>query len=837
MKHLLNFAAICAVILTACNPTVEPELNLDGEFIYSCQLPEVENGKTAWVPGDQILIHGEYSADQKIVTLAPADISEDGKTCYVNVEGVTPFEQKAVKSVYYAAYPAEYVSNASQCKESTTYNTTNSILIAGYDKSKTFVLDCISEGFSFTVTGDFDSYDIKGNNDETMGYSSVSTKLTPNAKLYTDKKGAATQTIKGKVVADGTTVNHISFIDQPRFTDGFLLTFYKGETPVKYIYNENYYEIKRAQYISLGDITSSLIDYKSPTANDHKSSIPTAGATDLGAAETANCYIVTKPGVYSFKAVKGNSTTAFTSTIGSVELLWETWGNTETVTPNSVISAVDFEKDQVYFQVAEGYHYGNAVIAVKNDMGAIMWSWHIWLPETEITEDLYNLSRRRSMDRNLGALVAATAEGAVPEAVGLVYQWGRKDPFAGVGDFSSKQAATVAGIERTIENGALSTAQAIKRPTTFASVEGNWNEASSEALWAGSKTMYDPCPPGYRVPYRSEYLPFTNSPADIPGWEYNADKHIFAVGVPQTYYPLSGYLSWDGSYGNVGTGERVWSSRTHDTATKAYNFRISPDGNSVSYGNSGKEKANGYAVRCVVYESTPFENAPGTPVKVSHKSYTVDMKELSGLWLSQDKSFLYGVGDQGEIVKLSFDGKVESVIKRSLDMESITMDPATGDLYLGCEPDVVVKFPAPEYSKYETMFRIAEAKDYGNSGVEGISWYKDNTLLVGTQTGANLWCCQLDGTVLWKRSMRTVAIGQLEIADIHYDPVKDQIWIIDSETQSIYLFNGDATEHLATYKVSFGGNCESVHVDYGNNCVWIADDTEPSKLFKIEMEF
>ena len=117
MKHLLNFAAICAVILTACNPTVEPELNLDGEFIYSCQLPEVENGKTAWVPGDQILIHGEYSADQKIVTLSPADISEDGKTCYVNVEGVTPFEQKAVKSVYYAAY-RRITSSQNYCADS-----------------------------------------------------------------------------------------------------------------------------------------------------------------------------------------------------------------------------------------------------------------------------------------------------------------------------------------------------------------------------------------------------------------------------------------------------------------------------------------------------------------------------------------------------------------------------------------------------------------------------------------------------------------------------------------------------------------------------------------------
>lgn len=836
MKRLFNLAAIITVILTACEPNaLGPDL--DSEFTYSCQLPEVENGKAAWVPGDQFVIHGEYSEDQKTVTLTAADISEDGKTCYVSVEGITPFEQKGVKSLYYIAYPGEYVSNSAHCKENSSFNNTNAILIAGYDKEKTFVLDYITGGLSFTVSGDFDSYEIKGNNDETMGYSSVTSKLSPNAKLYTDKKGAAMGTVKGSVVADGTTLNHISFIDQPKFADGFHLTFFKGETPVKYLYDETLYELTRANYHSLGDITSKLADYKSPTASDHKSSIPTTGAVDLGAAETANCYVVTKPGVYSFKAVKGNSTTGFSSTIGSAEVLWETWGNTETVTANSVIAAVDYEKDQVYFRVDEGYHNGNAVIAVRNDMGAIMWSWHIWLPETEITTDLYNLSRRNSMDRNLGALVAATAEGATPEAVGLVYQWGRKDPFVGVGNFLTKDAATVAGEQRTIENGALTTAQTIKRPTAFASVEGNWNEVQTEELWAGSKTMYDPCPPGYRVPYRTEYLPFTNSPADIPGWEYTPEKYTFAVGKPQTYYPLSGYLSWEGEYANVGTGERVWSSRPHDTATKAYNFRISPDGDSVSYGNSGKEKANGYAVRCVVYESTPFENAPGTPVKLSNKSYTADMKELSGLCLSLDKSFLWGVGDQGEIVKLSFEGKVETVIKRSLDMESVTIDPETGDLYLGCEPDVVVKFPAPEYNKYETVFRIEEAKDYGNSGVEGISWYKDGMILVGTQTGANLWACKLDGTIVWKRSMRTVAIGQLEIADIHYDPVKDQIWIIDSETQSIYLFNGDATEHLATYKVTFGGNCESVHVDYGNSCVWIADDSEPSKLFRIDMEF
>ena len=827
-----------ALLATSCIEQTPIEPDVDNSDKYACALPATEGvGKAAWLPGDQLIIHGETTADQKTVILAPEDISADGKICYVSVDGVAPFEQKNIKSKYYIAYPAELVNNPSQCKESTSFSTSNGLLMAGYDKGTEFIMESLTGGFTFTATGDFDSYKFTGNNEESVGYTSLSAKITPSAKLYADKKGAAVKELSGGVVADGKTVNTICSPDLMSFADGFMLVLYKGDTPVKFFYTEEVFEIARKKFVDLGDITSKLSDYKQPAAGSHVSSIPTSGAENLSAAETANCYVVTKPGVYTFKATKGTSADALPSSIGSVEILWETWNNAQDVTANSVISAVDFEKDQVYFRVAEGYHPGNAVIAARNDMGAIMWSWHIWAPETEITTNLYTLSRRETMDRNLGALVAATAEGAVPEALGMFYQWGRKDPFVGVGDFATKEAAKVSGEKMSLYGGQMSTAKTTKNPTVFADFEGNWNTSPSGNLWGSSKGVHDPCPPGYRIPYRSEYLPFTNSPGEIQGWAYMTDKYMFSVGNPLTYYPLGGYITCAGEYAYVGEGTRVWSSRTHDTASKAYNFRISPDGDGASYGNSGKEKANGYAVRCVVYNSTPFENAPGTPVKGAQTMYTADMKELSGLCLSLDKTFLWGVGDQGEIVKLSFDGKVETVIKRSLDMESVTIDPETGDLYLGCEPDVVVKFLAPEYTKYETMFRIADAKDYGNSGVEGISWYKDGMILVGTQTGANLWACKLDGTIVWKRSMRTVAIGQLEIADIHYDPVKDQIWIIDSETQSIYLFNGEATEHLATYKVSFGGNCESVHVDYGNNCVWIADDTEPSRLFKIDYTF
>lgn len=833
MKRIIVAVLSVMALLPACTEQIEV---VDNSNKHSCTLPTYENGKASWVAGDKLLIHGETTADQKVITLTDSDISADGTTCYVSVEGVTPFEQKTMKSKYYIAYPADLVDNPSKCKESTMFSTTNGILMAGYDKGKEFILESITGGFAFTVTGEFDSYSCTGNNEECMGYTSLTSKITPISKIIAEKRGTALKEIKGSVTGDGSTTNYLCFVEEPSFADGFMLVFYNGSTPVKTFYTEEPYQVAKSKFIDLGDITSKLMDYKSPAAGNHTSTIPTSGAVNLSADETANCYIVTKPGVYTFKATKGTTTEALAS-IGSVEVLWETWGNTEKVTPNSVISAVDFEKDQVYFRVADGYHPGNAVIAAKNDMGAIMWSWHIWAPETEITTDLYNLTRRETMDRNLGALVAADANGATSESVGFFYQWGRKDPFVGVGDFSTGKPATVAGEEMSLYGGQMSSAKTTKNPTVFGNFEGNWNSSAAKDLWSGSKGVNDPCPPGYRVPYRTEYLLFTNSPEEIYGWEYMPQKNVFSVGTPSTYYPLAGYLSWDGTYNNVGTGARVWSSRTHDTASKAYNFRLSPDGDQVSYGNSGKEKANGYSVRCVVYNSTQFENKPGTPVKGAQKEISVKLTELSGLCLSIDKDFLWGVSDQGSLVKISFDGVVTKQFSQTLDMEAVTLDPATGDLYFGCEPDWVGVVKAPEYTKAVELFRVKDAADYGNSGVEGISWYKDNTLLVGAQTGANLWCYTLDGTVLWKRSMRTVAIGQLEIADIHYDPVKDQIWIIDSETQSIYLFNGDATEHLATYKVSFGGNCESIHVDHSNNCVWIADDSEPSKLFKIAFTF
>ncbi|QDP85027.1 T9SS type A sorting domain-containing protein [Chryseobacterium sp. SNU WT5] len=81
---------------------------------------------------------------------------------------------------------------------------------------------------------------------------------------------------------------------------------------------------------------------------------------------------------------------------------------------------------------------GNAVITFKVD-GVIYWSWHIWVTdnptegvtygqgfETDINNNPVSI---QYMDRNLGALSNSFLGDQWQKSGGLMYQWGRKDPF------------------------------------------------------------------------------------------------------------------------------------------------------------------------------------------------------------------------------------------------------------------------------------------------------------------------------------------------------------------------------------------------------------------------
>lgn len=89
---------------------------------------------------------------------------------------------------------------------------------------------------------------------------------------------------------------------------------------------------------------------------------------------------------------------------------------------------------------------GNAVVAFKVN-GEIYWSWHIWVtddPTNGVTYRSFNTIKRMKsdgttevipdtdwkwMDRNLGALTSSITASDWNKSIGLLYQWGRKDPI------------------------------------------------------------------------------------------------------------------------------------------------------------------------------------------------------------------------------------------------------------------------------------------------------------------------------------------------------------------------------------------------------------------------
>ena len=286
-------------------------------------------------------------------------------------------------------------------------------------------------------------------------------------------------------------------------------------------------------------------------------------------------------------------------------------------------------------------------------------------------------------------------------------------------------------------------------------------------------------------------------------------------------------------------GAMIWEYRhDNDEGTLRHAVKHAMDGNPDKPGK---------------YERPEEYQPKDLPVMGSHVTYKLQaggkmVEELSGLCLSKDEDFLWGVHDKGTLYKIHFDGSFEQQWYHEADMEGITMDPSNGDLYIGLESSSksAYKVPAPGYNSYSSLFAVEGVESMGNSGIEGITWHKGN-LYFGSQTGARLFEYSLDGTQLSKKSLRDVTSTISEVGDLYYDPVSDYLWVLDSNSNkdrpeylpfTLYLFNGNATKLLATYSIgSFANwNPEAVCVDHKNGCVWVGEDCDsgnPSLLHKI----
>lgn len=257
------------------------------------------------------------------------------------------------------------------------------------------------------------------------------------------------------------------------------------------------------------------------------------GYTDLSAGnKTANCYIVSAAGNYKFQAVKGNTTDPLTVT--SVQVLWESFGTTIAPQVGDLVQLPEYKDGYVYFTATQ--NKGNAVIAAKNGE-TIVWSWHIWMTDAPAEQ---TFPKSVMMDRNLGALNNTPGTAG---AFGLLYQWGRKDPFLAAGDMEKHQAAsTITWPAKVSSDDNIGTVEyAVKNPTTFIkkrSADKNWLITDDSGLWDEDKTIYDPCPAGWSVP---EDFDVKNS-----SWTWDAINFGRASG--NIWIPASGIIADGGSF-------------------------------------------------------------------------------------------------------------------------------------------------------------------------------------------------------------------------------------------------------------------------------------------------
>ena len=324
--------------------------------------------------------------------------------------------------------------------------------------------------------------------------------------------------------------------------------------------------------------------------------------------ESANCYIISKEGAYSFKTVKGNSVESV-GDVSVAEVLWESFGTTQQPSTGDLIKQVSHDDGCVVFQTASPFKEGNAVIATKDKDGNILWSWHIWLTD-EPDECVYANNAGVMMDRNLGATSATPGDVG---ALGLLYQWGRKDPFLGSSSISSSVEAksTISWPSSVSSSSSCGTISYVtEHPTTFITYNDanhDWyytgSSTTDNTRWQSEKTIYDPCPAGWRVLDGG-----SNGVWKQAGFPHGANSHtydssdegmLFGSGIssPATWYPAAGYRSYnDGALRNVGYRGYYWS--VTPSGYDAYGLDFDYEGG-VSPTYYCGSRGGGRSVRCL----------------------------------------------------------------------------------------------------------------------------------------------------------------------------------------------------------------------------------------------
>ena len=304
----------------------------------------------------------------------------------------------------------------------------------------------------------------------------------------------------------------------------------------------------------------------------------------------------------------------------------------------------------VTFYVGD-FHKGNVGLAAYDTSGNILWSWHLWFTDVpkDVTTGNYSL-----MDRFLGATFAPTISGdkitfsgnQQLATYGFYYQWGKKDPFFGPssvdsadntnnntpqcstywtkaynGTWTARDTFDTAGIVRVSEAPAT--------PLTFRKRTGGESDNNSfwytddfvtskisQHMWgygqvgnaAGqgvTKTVHDPCPPGYMVMYHqvwhvnnsNTYVGESNGTYDPTNEDdfHGGGMVLTKSGFDRAWYPYTGYR--DGGNGRVtgvGSEGRITTCMPYGNYNIRYYYYRKAKIGQTNFGSAAAQ-----AVRCM----------------------------------------------------------------------------------------------------------------------------------------------------------------------------------------------------------------------------------------------
>ena len=233
----------------------------------------------------------------------------------------------------------------------------------------------------------------------------------------------------------------------------------------------------------------------------------------------------------------------------------------------------------------------NGIISVKNGGGVIMWSWHIWVWPYDLTPvEITNATsvKYKIMPVNLATKLDTTD--SINKTTGWknwFYQFGRPIPLLCPSAYNSASNHTSYGaLSYARAEIASNIQQGIKNPIICYGYDSkyhhNWFQTNSDKtynLWdatrrgAGNsdndvvKTIYDPCPIGFKMPNGNVFTYFSTSNvvgSFTNGWKFKRySGDTTGIFFPASGYRHNGYITGTGQLG------LVWYS-SHESDRYAY---------------------------------------------------------------------------------------------------------------------------------------------------------------------------------------------------------------------------------------------------------------------------